>query len=169
MRAPFLRPHLLATVAILGLGSLTALAASPVITAPTLPAGRTMPAPAASPQTTPRQTMAQRMEHRIASLHAELHITPAQTKQWNHFAALMRENAHTMDQAMHRRLDRMPTMNAEQNMRSYMHIATIHAQAMRRLLPAFEHLYHAMSPGQKLTADQLFRKDAYRGQRARQG
>lgn len=166
MKTP-LRQALLASVAILGFGSLAAMAASPApsMTAPAMSA----PATQASVAPTPPQTMTERVNIRITALHASLRITPAQTKAWNHFAAVMRANALDMDKTMHRRMDQLPTMNAEQNMRSYMQVATTHARDMRKLVPAFESLYAMMSPSQKATADQMFRNDAYRSKPARQG
>ena len=158
-----LRPTLLATVAALGLGSLGAMAAPPAPAATAPATDQAMPATHASVTATPPRNMTERVNHRIAELHGALRITPVQAPQWNHFSAVMRENAHDMDQAMRRRMDRLPTMNAEQNMRSYMHVAAAHARSMRKLLPAFEHLYNTMSPGQKAAADRVFRNDAYRG------
>ncbi len=162
-----LRQALLASVAILGFGSLAAIAAppEPAMTGPAM----TGPVTQASVATAPTQTMTERVNKRITELHASLKITPAQTKPWNHFAAVMRANALDMDKTMHRRMDQLPTMNAEQNMRSYMQVAATHARDMRKLVPAFEQLYATMSPSQKATADQMFRNDAYRGKPARQG
>ncbi len=162
-----LRQALLATVAILGFGSLAAMAAppTPTMTEPAM----TTPATQAAVATTPPQTMTERVNNRITELHASLQITPAQTKPWNHFTAVMRANALDMDKTMRRRMNQLPTMNAEQNMRSYMQVAATHARDMRKLVPAFEHLYATMSPSQKATADQMFRNDAYRGKPARQG
>ena len=163
-----LRHALLATVAILGFGGLGAMAAPPPEPAMTTPA-MTTPATPASVAPTPQQTMTERVNARITELHASLNITPAQAKPWNHFAAVMRANALDMDKTMHRRMDQLPTMNAEQNMRSYMQVAATHARDMHKLVPAFEGLYATMSPSQKATADEMFRKDAYRGKPARQG
>lgn len=167
------RLTLMATVAALGLGSLSAMAAPPPPPAASGPAtaGPAANGPAtgpAMPATAP-QTMTARMDQRIAALHAALLITPAQAPQWKQFTAVMRENAQAMDNNMRQRLKQLPNMTAEQNMRSYMHIATAHARAMRRLLPAFEHLYTTMSASQKATADELFRNDAYRGKPTQRG
>ena len=152
---------LMATLAALDLGSLSAMAATPPPPATT---GPTTTGPATAPQ-----TMMERMDQRIAALRAKLLITPAEAPQWNRFTAVMRENAQAMDKNMRQRLKQLPSMTAERNMRSYTHIATAHARAMRRLLPAFEHLYTTMSASQKATADQLFRNDAYRGKPAQRG
>ena len=160
------RTTLMVTAAILGLGCLGAVAAVPTTGQAMSTAHASMTT--AAPQTMP-QTMTERVNHRIATLHAALLITPAQAPQWNHFVAVMRQNAHDIDRTMRQRIDRLPTMNAEQNMQSYLHVAIVHAQSMRKLLPAFDHLYSTMSPSQKATADRVFRNDAYRGKPARQG
>ncbi len=157
-----LRQTILATGAVLGLGTLAATAAT---AAPPPPAAQAMPA---VPHPAGR-TMAERVDQRIAHLRAELHLTAAQQPQWHRFTAAMQANARDMDRAMRQRIRRLPTMNAEQNMRSYEHVAAVHAHEMRMLVPAFEHLYATLSTGQKRTVDQIFRNDAYRGHPARQG
>ena len=161
------RLTMMATLAAIGLRTMGAMAAPP----PPATGGPATAGPAtgaAMPATTPQSMMA-RMDKRIAALRAALLITPAQATQWSRFTAVMRENARAMDRNMRQRLEQLPSMTAEQNMRSYTHIATAHARAMRRLLPAFEHLYTTMSASQKATADELFRNDAYRGKPAQRG
>lgn len=157
-----LRQTILATGAILGLGTLAATAATP---APTSPAAPAMPA-VAQPS---GPTMAERVDQRIAHLRAELHITTAQQPQWHRFTAVMHANARDMERTMRQRMQQLPTMNAEQNMRSYEHVAAVHAHEMRALVPAFGHLYTTLSVSQRQTVDQIFRNDAYRGKPARQG
>ncbi|MBW4090933.1 MAG: Spy/CpxP family protein refolding chaperone [Proteobacteria bacterium] len=164
LRHTFLRQTLFATVAVFGLGATAATAATSA--APMSPPAASQAMPSAQPPaaaTAKPPTMAERVDRRIADLHSALKITPAQAPQWRRFTAVMRENARDIDHAMHVRVDRLPSMNAEQNMQSYAHIAAIHAEGMRKLVPAFEHLYAAMSPAQKQTVDQVFRNDAYRG------
>ncbi len=169
----FLRQTMLATVAVFGLGTIAATAATTTPAAPMPPpsAGQAMPSvqsPSTAPNATAKPpTMAERVNQRIDQLHSELQITSAQAPQWRRFTAVMRENARDMDNAMHQRMDRLPNMTAEQNMQSYAHIAALHAQGMRKLVPAFEHLYHTMSAAQKQTVDQVFRNDANRGKAAR--
>ncbi|MGH7042517.1 MAG: Spy/CpxP family protein refolding chaperone [Acetobacteraceae bacterium] len=167
-----MRQTMLAAIAVAGFGTVAATAAtttpatpmSPPAASQAVPANQTTPAPTTAAK---QPTMTERVNRRIDRLHSELQITPAQASQWRGFTAVMRENARDMDQAIRQRISRLPTMNAEQNMQSYSHIAAIHAQGMRKLLPAFEHLYHTMSAGQKQTVDEVFRNDANRGKAAR--
>jgi hypothetical protein len=121
------------------------------------------PAAAASPMAdhpVPGKNAEERVEARIKELHAQLHITPAEEPLWNEFAQAMRENAREMDQVFMQRAQQFPTMNAVQNMQSYEQIAEEHAQAVQKLVPAFQKLYDAMPDQQKRLADQVFRANA---------
>ena len=157
-----LRQTILVTGAVLALGPLAAMAATPAPTSPAIQAMPAAPHPAG-------QTIAARVDQRIAHLRAELHITAAQQPQWHRFTAVMHANARDMERTMRQRMQHLPTMNAEQNMRSYEHVAAVHAHEMRALVPAFGHLYTTLSASQRQTVDQIFRNDAYRGKPARQG
>jgi hypothetical protein len=121
------------------------------------------PAAAASPMAdhpVPGKNVEERVENRIKELHAQLRITPAEEPQWNEFAQVMRENAREMDQVFMQRAQHFPTMNAVQNMQSYEQISEEHAQAVQKLVPAFQKLYDAMPDQQKRLADQVFRANA---------
>ncbi len=72
----------------------------------------------------------------------------------------MRENARDMDQAVVERAREYPSMTAVQNMQSYEQIAEAHAQQLKKLVPAFQNLYNAMSDQQKQAADAVFRASA---------
>ena len=121
------------------------------------------PAAAASPMAdhpVPGKNVEERVENRIKELHAQLRITPAEEPQWNEFAQVMRENAREMDQVFMQRAQHFPTMSAVQNMQSYEQISEEHAQAVQKLVPAFQKLYDAMPDQQKRLADQVFRANA---------
>jgi LTXXQ motif family protein len=105
-----------------------------------------------------------RVDRRIADLHAKLHITAAEAAQWQQFAGVMRENAAAMDRIFAERAKNFASLNAVDNMKSYVHIAEQHAQNMQRLATSFETLYQAMSPQQQKTADEVFRGYAKRRQ-----
>lgn len=98
-----------------------------------------------------------RVEARITELHAKLKITPAQTPQWDAFAAVMRDNARDMHTAFETRTTGRTKMNAVENMQSYAVLAEQHAQDLRRLAPAFAGVYNVMSDDQKRNADEVFR------------
>ncbi|HEU0219166.1 MAG TPA: Spy/CpxP family protein refolding chaperone [Stellaceae bacterium] len=158
----------LASVAVAALLSMPGAAMAQSAKAPaTLPQAAAPPAGvAASPsmaQHAPNgKTMQERVEHRINELHAQLKITPAEQKQWDNFAAVMRDNAKAMDDAFMQRAQQYPQMNAVQNMQSYEQIAEAHAQHLQKLVPAFQDLYNAMPDQQKQLADQVFRSHAQR-------
>src|SRR5579864_8974414 len=91
LRTPFLAAALFTSVAAVGLTPAFA---------------QTTPVPANSGATdvhhhaTPRMLPGQLVDGRIAFLKAELKITPAQEASWQPVAAAMRENAHSLDQAI---------------------------------------------------------------------
>lgn len=119
------------------------------------------PAPAAPAAVAPGpaadRSAEARVEKRIKELHAQLHITAAQSAPWNEFATVMRGNAGAMDAAAAKRFEELPTMNAVQDLKSYEELAEQHVERLQKLIPAFEALYDAMSPQQKQIADRVFR------------
>jgi protein CpxP len=119
-------------------------------------------APQATPAPTPtkrpptRRAATDRVEHWIASLHDELHITPAQTPQWDAVAQVMRENAQSVHRLIQERSSHQGTPDAIADLRSYEQIADAHADGIKRLLPPFQTLYADMSDQQKKNADMVF-------------
>lgn len=123
------------------------------------PAPPSAPAPAPSTKA-PAKPMSHHMsavDARIRSLHARLHITAAQEPQWEQVAAAMRENAATIDKMARERNAKLRTMNAVENLQTYAAIADAHADGLKKLAPAFDSLYQAMSPAQQKNADAVFR------------
>ena len=106
-----------------------------------------------------------RADLRIKDLHTRLNILPAQEAQWGAVATIMRDNAVTMDQLTQRRVDRASEVTAVDDLKSYGEISEAHAEGIRKLTPAFNSLYSAMSEPQKKQADLLFRE----GERAEGG
>jgi hypothetical protein len=188
MRQTFRRTMLVAT-AVVGLSASIAVAAPPtandqnMTNSPTMnnssgPGSSTaMPQPGAATGTQTQASQAQpnggklenRIEQRIADLQNKLQISAAQKPQWDRFTQIMRENARDMDRIFQTRVQSLDTMNAEDNMKSYAMIATHHAQDVQRLVPAFDALYTKMNDSQKRTADQVFREEAYQGNRQSNG
>ena len=68
----------------------------------------------------------------------------------------MRENAAHMEALQHERADKVATMNASEDMRSYADVARAHADDLQHLAAAFDTLYAAMTPEQKAAADRTF-------------
>lgn len=116
----------------------------------------------------PGQTMEVLVDKRITDLHRQLHITAAQSSQWDQFAQVMRDNAKEIDQAYKDRADRLDTMSAVDNMQSFEQIEQLRAQQMQKLVPAFQTLYASLSDEQKQDADALFRNQAAKSQAHRQ-
>lgn len=102
------------------------------------------------------QRRADEIEQHINDLHSQLQITDAQSKQWDAYAQVMRDNARKAGEAFHERAQKMPTMNADEVMKSYAQLAQMHADDMQRLSSAWSDLYAVLSPEQKKTADSLF-------------
>jgi periplasmic protein CpxP/Spy len=100
------------------------------------------------------------VEQRITQLHSELKITPAQQPQWDRFAAVMRSNATSTNQAYIDRSNKIATMNAADIMSSYAALSAQHAQDLQNLAITFQALYSAMTPDQQKAADQVFRGSA---------
>lgn len=111
------------------------------------------------------------VEAKIADLHAKLEITPAQQGRWEQFAQVMRDNAHTIDQAFEQRTKTIPGMSAVENIQSYADLSTEHAKEVQKLVPAFQAVYETFSDTQKRHADDVFRinANARHGQQARHG
>ena len=98
-----------------------------------------------------------RVEMRIKSMHSQLKITPAQEPQWAKVMEVMRDNAKSMDKLTKARYGSGKPMTAVDDLKSYGEITDAHADAIKRLVPAFATLYADMSDGQKKTADTVFR------------
>jgi periplasmic protein CpxP/Spy len=157
---PSFRQSIFATTAILGMSTFAAIAAPPVT-------GDAPAAKASSPASPAvRHNREVTVEQRITDLHAKLAITPAQQPKWDAFAQVMRDNARDMNQTFQQRVNTMRAMTAPENMQSYAQVAASHAEAVQRLVPAFQTLYDTMSDTQKKTADQIFRTEAHHGEGA---
>ena len=136
------------------------LAAGPVFAQTTAPApaaapAAATPAPAASTPHAPAV-----VEKRIDSLRTKLKITPDQTKAFDEFAQIMRDNAVKMDTLLNTQAKSLPTMTAVDHMKAYEAIQQARADDMQREVPAFSRLYDALTPAQKKMADDSFHEAA---------
>jgi periplasmic protein CpxP/Spy len=103
-----------------------------------------------------RLTPGQLVDGRIAFLKAELKITPAQEGQWQQFAAVMRQNAQSLDQTIaSARQHRGAPVNAVERMEMRARFTQIRAENEGRLLTAFRPLYTNLSPEQQQVANEL--------------
>jgi periplasmic protein CpxP/Spy len=103
-----------------------------------------------------RMLPSQLVEGRIAFLKAELKITPAEEPQWQQFAAVMRQNAQALDQAIdNARGHRNAAANALERMEMRAQFAKLRADSEARLVTVFRPLYASLSPEQQQVAGQL--------------
>jgi len=123
------------------------------------------PAAASSPAAHRAQKHADFVEQRIDQLHSELKITAQQSQQWDAYAQVMRDNARSTDAAIRDRAQKLPSLNADDAMKSYASLAQLHADNMQKLSGAFSTLYASLSDDQKAIADQLFRNQHGRAHR----
>jgi len=98
----------------------------------------------------------EQMEKRIVHLHDVLQITQAQEAAWKDFAQVMRDNTTKMNGLMEKWSQGRGKRNALENLKAHGEMAEEHAQAIRKLIPAFETLYNSMSVEQKKGADEVF-------------
>lgn len=148
-RTSLLSAALLTSVAALGL--------TPALaeTAPA-PANTTAPQSEAHHHGRAWMTPGQLVDGRIAFLKAELKITPAQEAQWQQLAAVMRQNAQSVDQTMaNARQHQGTAMNAVERMEIRGQFAKVRAENQARLLTAFKPLYASLSPEQQQVANTL--------------
>jgi Spy/CpxP family protein refolding chaperone len=96
------------------------------------------------------------VEQQITTMHSQLNITDAQSKQWDAYAQTMRDNAQKTSDALRGRGQKLATMNADDIMKSYAELAQMHADQMQKLSSAWSDLYAVLTPDQKQTADTLF-------------
>jgi periplasmic protein CpxP/Spy len=144
-------------------------APSPMSSSPSGTVHKAMPSTkAATTARRPGETMQSLVERRITDLHSKLHVTPAQSQQWDQFAQVMRDNAKDTDQSYQQRAEKIGAMSAVDNMQSFAQIEQQRAQNMQKLVPAFQTLYTSLSDQQKKTADDLFRNYAANAQSRRQ-
>lgn len=156
-----------------------AIPAAPAQTAGESAAPSTAPSTATTGQTPPHHraarhrahalSPAQAVERRIAELHRRLEITAEQEPLWGVVAGVMREDAQAVEAAAKLRQEKLGTMSAVDNLRSFQVLAQTHADGLNKLTDAFATLYAAMSDGQKRNADAVFRYQAPGGAARRAG
>jgi len=97
------------------------------------------------------------VEQRIVELRRKLKITPSETKAFDDFAAVMRDNANRMEALMKEQAPKLPKMSAVDQMQAYEAVTQEQANDIQRLVPAFTRLYDELSPEQKKIADEQSR------------
>jgi periplasmic protein CpxP/Spy len=114
------------------------------------------PGQAAAKRPNARRVTIHNVDEWIAYLQDQLHITPAETAQWNAVAQVMRDNAESVHRLVEERNQNQKAMNAVDDLRSYEQLTEAQVDGIKRLLPAFETLYADMSDDQKKNADTVF-------------
>ena len=150
-----IRPTLLPCIA-------AGLCAAPLLGPARLVAAQPVPAAASSKVAakTGALTPTDDVGARIKRLHDHLRITPEQESLWVTVAAVMADNAKSLTAAMQVRQDKMPTMNAVDDIQSYGAVAEAHAAGLKSLAAAFAPLYAAMPPAQQQNANAVFANKA---------
>jgi periplasmic protein CpxP/Spy len=141
------------------LGSVALAPAFAQTSAPSSPATPPPISPPASAKQKPQQSAKQEtagVEAHIAQLRKKLKITEQQKLQWEAFAQVMRDNATQFAVVTKSRQEKMKSLNAVDDLRSYQEIAQTHATGLKRLTDTFQALYDTMSPEQKKNADTVF-------------
>jgi Spy/CpxP family protein refolding chaperone len=105
------------------------------------------------------------VEAQIARLHDQLHITDAQSAQFNAFAQVMRDNRNAHEALVKEKRRNEKTMTAVDDLNNYAEIAQAHAEGVKTLAAAFATLYASLSDDQKKTADEVFRQHKRRAMR----
>jgi periplasmic protein CpxP/Spy len=140
---------------VLAAALLGSVALAPAFAQTTAPSTGSTPAPIAKPQQTAKQD-ASGVDQHVAQLKKKLKITEQQKPQWDAFAQVMRDNATQFAVITKSRQEKMKSLNAVEDLRSYQEIAQTHANGLRRLTESFQTLYDTMSPEQKKNADSVF-------------
>lgn len=101
----------------------------------------------------------EQIEKHIVRLHDQLQITAPQEAAWNDFAQVMRDNSKRMNTLIEKWTPTKGNRTAMENLKVHSEFTDEHAQALRKLVSAFEPLYNSMSPEQKKNADQVFEQE----------
>lgn len=124
------------------------------------------PAPGAAQadQARPMRMMGDRIEARIAYIKTALKITPAQERQWNTVAEVMRKQAKAFDDARQaqRAAGNQPASAIERLQQRQQHM-TLASASLNELIAAAQPLYAGFSDEQKKIADEMLDRRGHRG------
>ena len=96
------------------------------------------------------------LDGHIANLHKQLGITADQETEWKNLARAMQDNTAALQAVYDKWKPSSGEFNALDNLKFHADIAGAQAQAMQKLVAAFEALYNKMSDAQKKNADAVF-------------
>ena len=135
---------------ICGAAAVFCIAAALLMASPSVSAAR-------NPAAAAKLSDVDRAEAGIKDLHSKLKITEAQEGLWNKVSQVMRANTKTMDSLMRVRDEKIKTMNAVEDLKSYSEVTDAQAAGLKKFISAFEALYASLSEEQKRDADRLFK------------
>ena len=98
-------------------------------------------------------------EGKLAFLKSWLGITEAQSGPWNTFADVVRAQAKSLAESQQKRMPAsgQPELSLPQWVDLHLETMEEHLAAMKKIKPAFDALYQALTPEQRQKADQLIR------------
>lgn len=128
-------------------------AALPAVATPAAPSGAGVPPGRPTERGEVREAVAQRID----ALHRRLRITPEEQPLWDAFAATMLRDALDSE-ARFRAGQAAGGLGAADGMEARARTVDAHAAMLHHLSDSFRPLYEAMSPEQRLAADQVFRQ-----------
>ena len=153
LNSPAARRALAGAVVLLSLGAAADSATAQTANKPAqaqAPAGQK---PAAAPTQAP--AAGNPIEAHLADIKQQLNITAAQQPKFEEFAKVIRQNAETMEAAM-QKVQQSVRQSAVEGLRTAASLTQTEADNLKRLVPALEALYAALSGEQKRMADELF-------------
>lgn len=118
--------------------------------------------PAATKTVTPKAGAKSGVEAYLARLHKQLMITPDQQKLWDDYANVERDKVKSFQALAEERKANAANMTAVDDLQSYAKFTEANADAVKKLVPAFEALYNSMSDAQKKNADTIFAQFEHR-------
>lgn len=98
-------------------------------------------------------------EGKLAFLKSLLGITAAQSGPWNTFAEVVRAQAKSLAESQQKRMPAsgQPELSLPQWVDLHLETMEEHLAAMKKIKPALDALYQALTPEQRQKADQLIR------------
>jgi hypothetical protein len=148
--------------------STSAPAAASATTPPEVPAPSSSSATATAPAMTSPSPSGTNKGHRQGSqalntyltrLHQDLKVTSSEEPQWSAFADTMRDNATSLGQAYRTRREQLPSMDATQDLNSFIQVEQLRLDGLKKSADAFSALYAVMPADQKKVADAVFLSD----------
>ena len=136
---------------------ITLLLAGALLAAPAVAFAQSNPPAGASAAAEKRNTF---VENRIEQLRTEIKITPDEQKSFDDFAAVMRQNAAKMNEAVEKGAALPTSATAVDRLQTYSDMSQVHAQNMQQLAAAFSAFYGTLTPQQKKVVDTSFARQA---------